>query len=178
MTAFLGITGFIALVTAIVFVRNLAGKAAAKVTAPVERAVFSGTYASGLAEAKAVLKIASPVAPLETIDKIVDAVGVGNAFPGLKAALYLKSRTGESVVFAFGSRAAGDVFIASVRLATSDTGSSGTFQVNRWHEQGAIVQGAKDMARLRDGIGTAVQELGGSATAEIVDGSVRRRLQA
>lgn len=118
-------------------------------------------YAKAQETVRSELSLTAGIAPSELLARVVLDVGAATGRPATMAQLYLKRRTSDGAVFAFGSGFVGDLFVAALELSMSDGGSRGVFHVLAWKESGADVSGLAAMRRLRDTVEQSVRAAGG-----------------
>lgn len=106
-------------------------------------------YAKARATVKGELRLTAAISAERLLDAIVAAVAAPDSRPAAVPSLYVKRKTAREVVYGFGGRLQGDVFVAAVELSGSDRGSSGVFHVLEWRESGADVGGLEQMRTLR-----------------------------
>lgn len=120
-------------------------------------------YAKGQETVRAELTLTAGLAPAALLSKVVADVGATTTRPATMAQVYVKRRTPDGAVFAFGSGFVGDLFVAQVDLSASGEGSRGVFRVLAWQESGADVSGLKAMQVLRDTVQQSVLATAGGA---------------
>lgn len=158
MNGFVVVVVLVGAVAAYWFINNMIGKG---INAADRKLIRPNSYAKAQETVRGELELTAGMAPAELLSRVVSDVGAATARPATVAQVYLKQRTADGVVFAFGSGFVGDVFVAAVELSGVDGGSRGVFHVLAWKESGADVSGLKTMRELRDKVQRSVLAAGG-----------------
>ena len=159
MNGFLAVVVIVGLIAAWWLIPKMIGKG---INAADRKLIRPNSYAKAQETVRSELTLTSGIAPADLLSKVVSDVGAATARPATVAQVYLKQRTSEGAVFAFGSGFVGDLFIAAVELSASGGGSRGVFHVLAWKESGADVKGLTTMRELRDKVQQSVLAAGGA----------------
>jgi hypothetical protein len=131
------------------------------INAADRKLIRPNSYAKAQETVRGGLSLTAGIAPAELLSRVVSEVGAATTRPATMARVYLKQRTSDGAVFAFGSGIAGDVFIAAVEISELNGGSRGVFHILSWKESGADVSGLTTMRQLQDKVQQSVLAAGG-----------------
>lgn len=158
MSGFLAIVAIVGLVAVWWLVPKMVGKG---INAADRKLIRPNAYAKAQETVRAELNLSAGLAPADLLSKVVADACATPTRPATMAQVYVKRRTPDGVVFAFGSGFVGNLFVAEVELSASGEGSRGVFRVLAWKESGADVSGLKAMQELRDKVQQSVLSAGG-----------------
>lgn len=160
MSGFLAVVLIVGAVAVCWLIPKMIGKG---INAADRKLIRPNSYANAQETVRGELSVSAGIAPAELLSKVVADVGAASTRPATMAQVYVKRRTSDGVVFAFGSGFVGDLFVAAVELSASEGGSRGVFHVLAWKESGADVSGLKTMRELREKVQQSVLAAGGVA---------------
>jgi hypothetical protein len=126
--------------------------------------VASGSHKTGQGLVKEVTSFTAPTPPSELIDALVREVNAYQQAPTVVPGLYLASRSGDGVVFCFGSKIS-DVFTAQATVGSDRNGGArGSYEIMKWTVSEGLVDRRDDMTRLRSRIQAGVASVGGTSS--------------
>lgn len=157
----------IAIIVGFVILQRVVSTLSSKGIDAADRLVRRGKYQAGRREVATGLDLVAPIDARLLVERVVVRVNAHDVAPAVVTGLYLKERSGTEVLFAYGSKLAGDQCLAAVTCEPTDTGCQGEYDVLAWTESGADISGVNEIIKMRERIAAVVDEAGGHVTERL-----------